>query len=71
MTYVAEVIELVGKSTKSWEDAAQVALTEANKTIRRISGIEVLKKTAKVDTNSGNIMEYHTTVKLAFGVEQK
>jgi flavin-binding protein dodecin len=71
MTYVAEVIELVGKSTKSWEDAAQVALTEANKTIRRINGIEVLKKTAKVDSNSGNIVEYHTTVKIAFGVEHK
>jgi len=71
MTYVAEVIELVGKSTKSWEDAAQVALIEANKTIRRINGIEVLKKTAKVDSNSGNIIEYHTNVKIAFGVENK
>jgi flavin-binding protein dodecin len=71
MTYVAEVIELVGKSTKSWEDAAQVALTEANKTIRRITGIEILKKTAKVDSNSGNITEYHTTIKIAFGVEHK
>ena len=47
MTYVAEVIELVGKSTKSWEDAAQVALIEANKTIRRINGIEVSKKDSK------------------------
>ena len=71
MTYVAEVIELVGKSTKSWEDAAQTALIEANKTIRRINGIEVLKKTAKVDSNSGNITEYNTTVKIAFGVEHK
>ena len=71
MTYVAEVIELVGKSTKSWEDAAQVALIEANKTIRRITGIEVLKKTAKVDSNSGNIIEYYTNVKIAFGVENK
>ena len=71
MTYVAEVIELVGRSTKIWEDAAQVALTEANKTIRRITGIEVLKKTAKVDSNSGNIIEYHTAVKIAFGVEHK
>ena len=69
MTYVAEVIELVGKSTKSWEDAAQVALIEANKTIRRINGIEVLKKTAKVDSNSG--IKYHTNVKIAFGVENK
>jgi flavin-binding protein dodecin len=71
MTYIAEVIELVGKSTTSWQDAAQVALIEANKTIRKITGIEVLKKTAKVDSNSGNITEYHTTVKIAFCVEHK
>ncbi len=71
MTYVAEVIELVGKSPNSWEDAAQVALTEATKTIRRITGIDVLKRTAKVDPNSGNITEYHTNVKIAFGVEHK
>jgi hypothetical protein len=25
--------------------------------------------TAKVDRNSGNITEYHTVVKIAFGVE--
>jgi hypothetical protein len=27
--------------------------------------------TAKVDPNSGNITEYHTAVKIAFGVEHK
>ena len=71
MSNVAEVIELVGNSNKSWEDAAQVALTEANKTIRGITGIEVVDKTAKVDPSTGNITEYHTTVKIAFGVEHK
>jgi flavin-binding protein dodecin len=71
MSNVAEVIELVGNSNKSWEDAAQVALIEANKTIRGITGIEVIEKTAKVDPNTGNIMEYHTTVKIAFGIEHK
>ncbi|MGN6346972.1 MAG: dodecin family protein [Candidatus Nitrosocosmicus sp.] len=71
MSSVAEVIELVGNSDKNWEDAAQVALREANKTIRGITGIEVVEKTAKVDPNTGNITEYHTTVKIAFGVEHK
>ena len=71
MTYVAEVIELVGKSTKSWEDAAQVALNQAKKTIHGITGVEVGDMTAKVDPNSGNIIEYHTSVKIAFGVEHK
>jgi flavin-binding protein dodecin len=69
MTDVATVIELVGSSDKSWQDAAQVALNEAKKTIHGITGIEVVDMTAKVDPNSGNITEYHTAVKIAFGVE--
>ena len=68
MTHVAKVIDLVGSSDKSWEDAAQ-ALNEAKKTIHGITGVEVGDMTAKVDPNSGNITEYHTAVKIAFGVE--
>jgi dodecin len=71
MTHIAEIIELVGSSDKSWEDAAQVALNEAKKTIHGITGVEVGDMTAKVDSNSGNIIEYHTSVKIAFGVERK
>jgi dodecin len=69
MTDVAKVIELVGTSDKSWQDAAQAALNEAKKTIHGITGVEVGDMTAKVDPNSGNITEYHTAVKIAFGVE--
>ena len=69
MTRIADVIELVGSSDKSWEDAAQVALEEARKTIRGITGVEIGDMTAKVDPNTGNITEYHTAVKIAFGVE--
>jgi len=42
---------------------------ECRQTIHGITGIEVVDMTAKVDTNSGNITEYHTAVKIAFGVE--
>ena len=69
MTHVAEVVEIVGSSNKSWEDAARVALNEAAKTIRGITGIELTDMTAKVDHSTGNITEYHSTIKLAFGVE--
>ena len=69
MTQVAEVIEVVGNSDKSWQDAAQVALEEAKKTIHEITGLEVGDMTAKVDPNTGNITEYHTAVKIAFGVK--
>ena len=70
MTNIANVIELVGSSNKSWEDAAQIALTEATKTIHGITGIELTDTTAKVDPNTGKITEYHSTVKIAFGVDR-
>ena len=41
MTHVAKIIDIVGSSDKSWEDAAQVALAEATKTIHGITGIEL------------------------------
>jgi dodecin len=69
MTRIADVVELVGSSDKNWQDAAQVALEEAKKTIRGIRGVEIGDMTAKVDPNTGNITEYHTAVKIAFGVE--
>ena len=69
MVHVAEVVEIIGTSDKSWQDAAQAALDEAKKTIHEITGIEVGDMTAKVDPNSGNITEYHTAVKIAFGVK--
>ena len=69
MTYVAKIIDIVGSSDKSWDDAAQVALAEATKTIHGITGIELTDMTARVDPNTGKITEYHSTVKIAFGVE--
>jgi flavin-binding protein dodecin len=69
MTHVVKIIEIIGLSDKSWQDAAQAALNEAKKTIHGITGIEVGDMTAKVDPNNGNIKEYHTGIKVAFGVE--
>ena len=69
MTHIAKIIDIVGSSEKSWEDAAQVALAEATKTIHGITGIELTDMTARVDPNTGKITEYHSTVKIAFGVE--
>ena len=69
MTHVGKIIEIVGWSDKSWDDAAQVALAEATKTIHGITGIELIDMTARVDPNTGKITEYHSTVKIAFGVE--
>jgi flavin-binding protein dodecin len=69
MTHIAKVVEIIGSSDKSWQDAAQAALDEAKKTIHEITGVEVGDMTAKVDPNTGNITEYRTAVKIAFGVK--
>lgn len=37
---VAKIVEIVGSSNRSWEDAAQNAINEAMKTIREIRGIK-------------------------------
>jgi dodecin len=47
MTDVAKIIEIIGSSVKSWEDAAQVAVTEASKTLHGIHGIEVKNMTSR------------------------
>src|SRR5690606_22176645 len=65
---IVKVIELVGESPHSWEDAAQVAVREAAKTIRNITGVEVLNWTGNVDER-GNIVEYKADVQVAFVVE--
>ena len=36
MARIVKVIELLAQSDKSWEDAAQSAVTEASKTLRNI-----------------------------------
>ena len=69
MTDVAKVIEIVGSSNQGWEDAVQVALDEASKTIHGITGLEVIDMTGKVDPSSGKIEIYRATVKIAFGVQ--
>jgi dodecin len=44
---IGEIVELVGSSDKSWEDAAQTAVKEAVKTIRNVHAIEVLIRLPK------------------------
>ena len=47
--HVAKIIEIIGSSDKGWEDAAQVAVDEAKRTLHGIHGIEVVDMTANVD----------------------
>jgi flavin-binding protein dodecin len=64
---VAKVIELVGSSDTSWSDAADTAVKTASKSIKNITGVEVVSMTGQVA--DGSIVTYKSTVKVAFGVE--
>lgn len=63
-----KIIELIGTSKKNFEDAVQDAVTSASKTLRGISGVDVLGQTAVVENNK--IMEYRVNVKIAFKIEK-
>ena len=65
---IIKVIELVGSSKKSWEDAVRETLREAAQTLRHIHAVDVLKHSAQVD-EKGEITEYRATIHIAFGVE--
>jgi flavin-binding protein dodecin len=68
---LANIVELIGSSDKNWEEAAQVAITEAAKTLHGIRGIEVTDLTARVDNKTGKIQEYRVCIKLSFGIERQ
>ncbi|QMU56000.1 MAG: dodecin domain-containing protein [Candidatus Mycalebacterium zealandia] len=64
---VARVTEVIGSSTKSWDDAVKEALKRANKTLRGLTGIEVTKMNAHI--KNGKIAEYRAHVKITFILE--
>jgi len=68
-TTVVKIVELIGSSPKSWEDATKNALAEATKTVKNIKSIYVKRCNAKVENNK--IVEYRAVVKIAFVVERK
>jgi flavin-binding protein dodecin len=65
---VIKTIDLVGVSNESWRDAANQALAEAARTIRGITGMDVLETSCNV--SDGHITEYLTHVRIKFRIER-
>ncbi len=61
-----KVIEVIGVSDESWEDAVGQAVGKASESVKGITGVEVIAQTAKV--SDGKVTKYNATVKLAFVV---
>ena len=61
------VIEVVGESKESWEDAAQRLVKRESTKHKNITGLDVLHSTAVVE--EGKIVEYRIDAKLAYVIE--
>ena len=68
MAEIAKVIRIIGSSPESFAMAAQSAVEEASKTVRGITGADVVTMSAVVEGE--RITEYRTTVDIAFAVER-
>ena len=64
---VYKVVDVVGTSTKSWEDAAVNAVETAARTLRDVRIAEVAKLDVKVE--DGRVVAFRTRVQLSFKYE--
>ena len=64
---VYKIIELVGSSTVSWDDAAKNAIVKASKSLRDLRIAEVVAQ--DIHLKDGKIEFYRTKVKLSFKYE--
>jgi flavin-binding protein dodecin len=65
---VYKVIELIGTSTDSWENAAAAALDRAGKTLRDLRVAEVVKLDLQLDAK-GKIEAYRAKLNVSFKFE--
>jgi len=63
---VVKIIELVGSSTTSSDDAVQQALAEARQTLRNIKAVDVVSTGLRGD----ELDEWRAHVRVAFLIEQ-
>ena len=61
-----KVIELIGVSTESFDDAVKQAVAKAAASISGITGVEVQSMNARV--SDGEIVQFRAAVKIAFAV---
>ena len=65
--HVYKVLELVGSSETSIEDAITTAIAQANKTVRNMDWFEVVQTRGHIE--NGKIGHYQVTLKIGFTLE--
>ena len=64
MSSVYKVIEIIGSSTKSWEDAAAQAINTAAKTLKDLRIAEVVEMDMQIE--EGRIIAYRVKLHVSF-----
>ena len=64
---VAKVTEITASSSKSFEDAVNVGIARADKTLKKVRGAWISEQKVKVD--KGRISEYRVTMRVTFVLE--
>jgi len=62
-----DVIELIGTSTNTWEEAAKNAVEQAGEHLRELRVAEVVEKDMVI--RNGKVQAYRTKVKISFKYE--
>ena len=63
---VLKVIEILGNSNVSFEDAVQNVINEASKTVKNIKSVYI--QDMQVTVNNNKISEYRVNTKVSFGI---
>lgn len=65
---IASVSTITSASPTSWQEAAELGLERASKTLRGIIGIKVVEEKARVE--DGEIVEFLVTLQVIFLLEE-
>ena len=64
---VIKVIEVIGTSKKSFDEAVKKAIERTNKTVKNVTGVDIVRQ--KLVVEKGKIVEYRVNLKMAFVVK--
>jgi dodecin len=66
--HIYKVIELVGSSPTSVEDAVQAAVARAGQTVRNLRWFEILETRGQIA--DGKVQHYQVTLKVGFTMDE-
>ena len=64
MSSIYKVIEIIGGSEKSWEDAAKKAVEMASKSLKEVRVAEVKELDMRIE--EGKVVEYRVKMRVSF-----